>query len=201
MATVTQPRIGDIVRRRLSKALEALGVAAPGVVVSAAADGLTATVRIGTNRRVPAAEVDGDDSTEEFSPVQSVPVVWPQGRGIWIDPADMLQPGDPVLLVCLDRDASSWRSSGEVSDPGDARLHDWSNAVAIPGLLPDSSPFSAITDGPGLASAIATELANIALAMDTIAAAVPVSNSYPATGNTAPLIKARILSDRLRLDK
>jgi hypothetical protein len=62
-----------------------------------------------------------------------------------------------VLLVACDRDISPWRRTGEPSEPEDARLHDWNNAVAIPGLVPDSSPF----DAPGDAAALASKLDQI----------------------------------------
>lgn len=199
MALKINPRVGDIVRRILQKALQAFGVAAPGVVVSYNNNG-TATVRIGTNRRVPSMHLDEEDGLEEFAPIQNVPVMWLAGRGIQVSPTARLAPGDPVLLVCLDRDASSWRRSGSVSDPDDAALHDWANAVAIPGLVPDSSPFTAPADASALASKVATELNAIAAAMDTIAAAVPVTNPYTAAANTPAAIKARIASTILKLE-
>ena len=129
------------------------GVALPGIIVSYDSGTQTASVQPAVNRWVPDESSPDEDLSEPLPVLQSVPVMWPKGRNFAF--AGTLSAGDPVLLVCIDRDMSGWRSSGAQSDPQDARLHDWSSAVAIPGLVPATTSFSpAPTDAAALASVL-----------------------------------------------
>lgn len=111
-----------------------------GTVVSYDEGSRTASVQPGVHRLVPLYEDEDLDGLEIIPIIQNVPVMFPIGRGFRIDAT--LEQGDPVLLVCLDRDNSGWLDNGQPSPPADPRLHHWSNAVAIPGLLPTLNPLS-----------------------------------------------------------
>jgi hypothetical protein len=130
----------------------ALAKALPGTVVSYASG--KADVRPGVHRRVRSEDDDNEDEIEILPVIPDVPVMWPQGRGFSF--IGSLNPGDPVLLICCDRDITGWLASGVPSAPEDARSHSWSSAVAIPGLV-----HNAYTNAPADALALASKLDQI----------------------------------------
>lgn len=136
----------------VSSAVQNFAVSAPGTVVAYHADSKTCSVKVGTHRLVPDEAFEDEDLVEPLPPLQNVPVCWPIGRGFEV--VSSLEAGDPVLLVALDRDSASWRRTGQPSAPDDARTHCWANAVAIPGLLPDTSPFPEPEDAAALAGPV-----------------------------------------------
>jgi len=144
------------------------GVALPGIIVSYDSGTQTASVQPAVNRWVPDESSPDEDLSEPLPVLQSVPVMWPKGRNFAF--AGTLSAGDPVLLVCIDRDMSGWRSSGAQSDPQDARLHDWASAVAIPGLVPSTTSFS---PAPTDAAALANVLDTLGRAVATLGGAAP----------------------------
>jgi len=91
-----------------------------------------------------------------------------------------------VLLVCIDRDMSGWRASGAQSDPLDARLHDWSSAVAIPGLVPSTTSFSpAPTDAAALAQLTLDRLTTLTTAFNSLRTAyLTHTHLDPVSGTT-----------------
>lgn len=172
-------------------ALERVAVAIPGVVESYANG--TATVRPGV-RRLTVDLLDPEGQvTEDLPAIPDVPVCWPRGRNFQI--VGTLSAGDPVLLVCCDRDVASWRASGAVSDPLDARHHDWSHAVAIPGLVPDVASFPVPGDAAALASVVLDELTTLRDAVDALQTAfiahthvtVPASAVEPPVHTLVPV--------------
>lgn len=153
-----------VIRTAIDTRLSAVGSALPGVVVSYSSGSQTATVRPGVHRLVPSTNEEDQDVVEPLPVIHNVPVCWPRGRGFAC--IGTLQPGDPVLLVCMDRDISGWRDSGDASEPEDARVHHWSSAVAIPGLVPNTSPFTPPADGAALAARLDTFFRAVAMLPD-----------------------------------
>jgi len=144
------------------------GVALPGIVLSYDSATQTASIQPAVNRWVPDESSPDEDLSEPLPALQSVPVMWPKGRNFSV--TGTLAAGDPVLLVCIDRDMSGWRTSGAQSDPQDARLHDWSSAVAIPGLVPSTSPFPVPSDAAALASLVLARLNALVSSVNTLVA-------------------------------
>ncbi len=182
------PTKGAILRHLLEKRDRDFGVALPGTVVSYNAGSRTATIRPGVHRLVPSIDDEDVDVTEEVPPLQDVPVCWPMGRGFAF--ADVsLSAGDPVLLICMDRDASAWRRTGAPAEPEDARQHHWGSAVAIPGLAPRQNPVPVPSDAAALASKLDALIAVLktvqpGLLSDT---AAKVAAKFPAVvGSTTP---------------
>ncbi len=181
------PTLLSVITRQIDAKMRAQGGALPGTVKSFNPATDTCVVQPGVHRIVPT--IEGDFDFEELPPIYDVPVMWPQGRNFKIEGA--LSPGDPVLLICLDRDASAWFRTGKPSEPDDVRESSWANAVAIPGLVTAQNPFSIQTDAVALASkmdSIFRAISAIAVAaspVDAIAAVnaivAAVKTSYPAT--------------------
>ncbi len=144
------PTLASVINMAIDSRMRNTGVSLPGTVVSYDEGSGLCAVKPGVHRLVPSREEDGEDEIEELPTLQGVPVCWLVGRGIQVKAT--LQAGDSVLLICLDRDADGWFDTGAPSEPGDARNHSWNNAVAIPGLVPASSPFPEPTDSAALAS-------------------------------------------------
>lgn len=195
IAASATPSLATVIEAAVGTAMRNFGVALPGVVVSYSESSQTATVRPGVHRLVPSIEDADQDVEEELPAIPDVPVMWLVGRGIQVKAT--LQAGDSVLLVCTDRDISAWQRSGSPQPPDDAREHSWSSAVAIPGLVPDSSPFPEPSDAAVLASKLDTllrALVTIPLAADPattmavasalqLAAATAISSAPPTIGN------------------
>lgn len=64
--------------------------------------------------------------------IRRVPVVFPGGGGFRV--IFPLVPGDTVELLINDQAIDAWKERGAEQDPGMVRMHDLSDAVAIPGM-------------------------------------------------------------------
>lgn len=149
--------LADVIRSATADAVRDAAVALPGIVVSYNAVTETATIKPAISRLVQTEDEPEEDEPEELPAIPDVKIIWYRARGISIAPpisSPGLLPGDPVLLVCCDRDISSWMQSGAVSEPDDYRSHSWGNAVAFPGLTPTANPFPAPADAAALASKV-----------------------------------------------
>lgn len=70
---------------------------------------------------------------EQSMPVlQDVPLIFPRAGGAFLTMP--VKQGDGVLLVFADRSLDKWLAKGGEVAPEDPRMHDVSDAVAIPGL-------------------------------------------------------------------
>jgi hypothetical protein len=179
--------IGNAADRRAND----LAVSLPGIVVSYNPATETATIKPGVSRLVPSVEDPDDDVVEELPAIHDVPVAWYRARGVSIVPPVGLTPGDPVTLLCMDRDISAWLRSGALSEPDDARSHSWANAIAIPGLVPSSNPFTAPVD----AAALASKLDAI---FQAISAIPPVPSVSPAVDGAPALVIANAILTAVR---
>lgn len=72
--------------------------------------------------------------------ISNVPVVHPRANNAILHVP--VKADDIVTLVFAERSLDKWLSQGGVVDPDDARRHDLSDAIAIPGGYPFSSPAS-----------------------------------------------------------
>jgi hypothetical protein len=101
--------------------------ALPGKIVSFDPASQTATVK-------PLYKPRHNGQPVEMPELLEVPVVMQRGGGfVFTHP---IKAGDGVLLQFQARDMSKWYSTGEASEAASARMHDLSDAVAIPGLEP-----------------------------------------------------------------
>jgi hypothetical protein len=149
--------------------------------------------------------VEGQRYSEPWQVLHRIPVRYPSGGGlvIWWD----LKPGDRVELEALDLDPSTFRATGQPSDPPLTRRNSGTHWTAVPGdttdpgavgpaggaicvgtpggVLVTVSPSavnlgsSAPTDAVALASLVADELTKVATALATL--------SCPNTGTSTPV--------------
>jgi phage baseplate assembly protein gpV len=79
-----------------------------------------------------------DGKSQSLPLIVNVPVIWPRSSN-----ASMTFPvnaGDGVLLLFSERALENWLALGGEQIPGDARKFDLTDAIAIPGLYPFSTP-------------------------------------------------------------
>lgn len=180
----------EIIRRALESAKGDIYTCLPGRVETYYSDRQTADV-VPVIRR-PIVNSDDDIITETLSIIPNVKICFPTGGGFTI--TWPISSGDHVILLFLMYACTQWRITGQISDPGDLRIHALGNALALPSLVPNSGavPESQAEDnayiitGPmiKLGAADATEFAAIAskihsnyqVLKNAIAAWTPVPN-------------------------
>jgi hypothetical protein len=93
--------------------------------------------------RDPHVDIEGAATLENLPVITGVPVVQFGAGGMRITfPVEV---GDTVLLVVCRRSLDKWKArGGEDVDPGDTRIYHYSDAVAIPGILPFSAPWTGV---------------------------------------------------------
>lgn len=77
----------------------------------------------------------GDDEATEIPVIEDVPVVFPGSGNFWV--TFDVKVDSYVLLVFAERSIAKWMDLGGIVDPEARHKFDYSDAVAIPGLLPD----------------------------------------------------------------
>jgi hypothetical protein len=103
-------------------------------------DPTTNTVNAKPCIKVPFFDGAGDREYDELPILPSVPVIWPRAGGNVLRSA--IDPGDFVWLMFSDLSLAEWRTTGQTSEPTDARRHSLGHAFAIPGAFPDVDPLS-----------------------------------------------------------
>lgn len=127
------PTLGEVLNTAIGKSLEGVFVGLPGIVESYNAATQTAKIRPALKR--PYVNEDGSEASDDLPVLEDVPVVYPKGGGFFL--SCPLEKGDNVLLVFCDNALDEFfLSSGSIQvDPINLRMHDISDAVAIPGLF------------------------------------------------------------------
>lgn len=189
--------IGDAIQMALDSQRAEIHVAMPGRIVEYDASKQTATVRPQHLRAVKAA--DGTFDTEQIPDIYDVPVLFPRVASYGI--TFPVTAGDGVLLLFPHEDPGRWRSTGQVSDPGDRRLHHVAGAVAMLGFFPIAETSShpndririshggIVTDFTSTHVAIAGGVDRAALASKVQAELVKIQVAITALGGayTAPI--------------
>lgn len=103
-------------------------------------DAATQTVNVQPLIKEPVELEDGTFDIERRPVLQNVPLIFPGAGGMRI--TFPVRKGDTVLVVFAERSLDKWQHQGGEVDPGDRRMFHLSDAVAIPGLHPNSAPWS-----------------------------------------------------------
>lgn len=88
---------------------------------------------------------EGEREIVSLPVITNVPVVFPGAGGFRL--TFPVAVGDTVLLVFADRSIDTWLAQGGEVSPTDERHHHLSDAIAIPGLHPNSAPWSGAEAG------------------------------------------------------
>jgi hypothetical protein len=144
------PSLSDVLRAALSDALADTHTALPAKIERY--DAATQKADVKPLLKRPLRDEEGNDLEPEALPViPSVPIAWPRGGGFFL--SFPLNKGDLVTLVFHERSNDRWKSTAQGVDvaPTGYRMHDLSDAVAIPGGYPFTAP---IPDASGDAATV-----------------------------------------------
>lgn len=130
--------LSEVIRAGHDAFASELHTALPGEVI--AYDPLTNTVFVRPMVKHALYRDDGERIFEQYPDIPFVPIIWPRGNGNLMVAG--LAPGDTVLLVFAESSLAEWRTTGQLSEPEDARRHSLGWPVAIPGACPDTKPLS-----------------------------------------------------------
>jgi len=122
-----EPTTSDLIRSAIESRMLDLHTSIPARVVVYNPVLQTADVQPVVKRAI--GTYDGDVDHEDLPIIHNVPVEWPGGGGFAMQFPVMV--GDFVWLIFSEAATAQWRSTGQVSEPGDLRRHDLSYACAI----------------------------------------------------------------------
>ena len=141
----------EILRANNAALRAGLHTSMPGVIQSYDPATKTADVRPVIRTPMYEPETGLEMEAEELPVIPNVPVSFPRGGGWHL--SFPLAAGDHVTLVFSESATGQWRSTGEVSDPGDVRRHSLGYPTAFLGAHPDAevllddAPVNPITAG------------------------------------------------------
>lgn len=128
-----QPTEPELIARAQESRVADIYTAMPGRIESY--DPETQCADITPMLRRPQGTEDDGITYEDLPVIPNVRVLFPRGGSITI--SWPLVKGDTVGLLVTNWSMDTWRQSGEVSNPGDLRMHSLGSCFAIPGLVPD----------------------------------------------------------------
>ncbi len=125
----------ELLRWALNTRVSQIHTALPAEVV--AYDLETQTVDVQPLIKRVTVDRDGNQLVESLPQINAVPVLFPRAGGAFV--SFPVAEGDTVLLVFSERSLDLWRERGGEVDPGDLRMHQLADAIAIPGLYPSNA--------------------------------------------------------------
>lgn len=128
------PTLRKVIEETILDNQKLLNTCMPGIVQSYDTAKNTIVVKPSFKRKYK------DGSLVDLPTLEDVPVAFPRANSAAI--TFPLKKGDVVLLIFSQRCLDQWKISGGTVAPNNARLHDISDAIAIPGVYPsnDSVP-------------------------------------------------------------
>lgn len=132
------PSLANIIQYAITDALSGINTCIPAQVISFDAAANTISAQPVISRRYYA-----DDQVVPLPPIHGVPVCFPRSGNAFI--SFPLAAGDGVLLLFSQRSIDAWYASGTVGPADDPRQFDLTDAIAIPGAFPQTSPIAADT--------------------------------------------------------
>lgn len=128
--------LAEVLRANNAALRAGLHTSMPGVIKSY--DPATKTADVLPVVRMPTYDPDTGEEEEavDLPVIPNVPVSFPRGGGWHL--SFPLEAGDHVTLVFSETATGHWRSTGEVSEPGDVRRHSLGYPTAFLGAAPDA---------------------------------------------------------------
>lgn len=155
------PGLEEVLRAAVHQGLMDVHTALPGRVERYDPDKQKADVKPLLMRTV--IHDDGTELSEALPVIPDVPVMFPRGGGFFI--SFPVEQGDFVLLVFCERSIDKYLAGyGTDTDPVDLRMHDLSDAVAIPAFYPFAK---AISDASGTDLVLGQDNAGAQIAIKT----------------------------------
>lgn len=125
------PTLSEVIKAGIEQRLEAVNIAMPGTIVSYSKADDVVNVK-------PAFKVKfkSDGNVIDLPIIANVPVIWPGSNTAFF--RTNLTAGDTVQLLINQRSIDRWLSKGGTVDPEFRGKFQLSDAVAIPGLMPNT---------------------------------------------------------------
>lgn len=134
------PPLAEVLARVLEHRLSTVHVCMPGVIVSYDHTKQTASVQPAIKNVV---RSENGEEAIDYPLIPDVPVAHPRA-GAWFIHLP-LSAGDFVMLHFAERAIDQFRLKGSGKDPLDVRMHDLSDAIAVPcNLAPDANALTGI---------------------------------------------------------
>lgn len=134
----------------IGRMLTGVHTSIPGTVLEFDAATQTATVQPAIRKKVTLAEgVQSIPQPQLFK----CPVVFPYSQTAGFSVCMPVQAGDSVLLIYAETSIDNWQDRGGESEPVEdtvSRAHDITDAIAIIGLTPSTTPVSGYPDGKSI---------------------------------------------------
>ncbi len=127
--------LAEVLRANNAALRAGLHTSMPGVIQSYDPETKTADVLPVIKTPLYEPETGDEGEAEDLPVIPNVPVSFPRGGGWHL--SFPLEPGDHVTLVFSEAATGQWRTSGEVSEPGDVRRHSLGYPTAFPGAFWD----------------------------------------------------------------
>lgn len=124
--------LDELIRRAIASALEDVWTMTVGIVQTYDGEARTVDVQPAIKRAID--RVSGEVTHETLPVIGNCMVLVPMGSATSYLTTYPLQKGDAGMLVFSASSLTKWRETGQVSEPGDRRMHHLGSAVFIPGL-------------------------------------------------------------------
>lgn len=157
----------EIIRRLIEFRIADVHTAMPGTIIAFDAVRNMVTVQPDLSRVF--VDLRGVETITPAPVLKEVPVKFLRGGGFRI--TWDLSPGDEVLLVFCERSIDTWSQIGGSVDPTPRRKHDWSDAIAIPGMSTQNNLIEDIAPGQMVLGA---ETGNVEIRIDRLTATITV---------------------------
>lgn len=133
------PDLAEVIDSAITSRLLRVNVALPGRVEKWD----PATQKADVKPLIQSVEIDrdGNDVVDVLPVIPDVPVMFPRANSFFM--SFPVKVGDHVLLIFNSRSIDIWsQGNGPDTNPVDPRMHDLSDAVALPGFYPFGKPLN-----------------------------------------------------------
>lgn len=128
------PTLAEVLMQAVDSRLLDVHTALPGKVVTFYKATQTADIELQIKRMI--EDADGELQPEDLPILQNVPIGFPRSTKFFV--SFPLDAGDFVWVMFSEASIDQWRSKGKATQPGDARRHTLTGAMAIPCCYPKS---------------------------------------------------------------
>ncbi len=177
MSETRSPQLSDVIRDALEHRLSGVHVCMPAKVESYDPTTQTCTVRPQIKQTIFVGQ--GETETLEYPAIYSVPYAHPRA-GNWFVHFP-LTVGDIVTLVFAERALDLWRATASVRQPDHTRMHDLSDAIAMPcNLYPDAQALVGLNAGAASFGHALGKAVHVSQTTVSLGSAAPVDSAATA---------------------
>jgi hypothetical protein len=132
-----------------------------------------------------------DDEADNLPIIEDVPIVFPGSGDFWV--TFDVKEDSYVLLVFSERSIADWMTKGGIVDPRRTRKHHLSDAIAIPGILPNPEVLTSPVEADAISMRNKADTVNVKVKT----AEVQINNG---TGTAVEFARLKTAFDLLKAD-